>query len=75
MFVSNASPLGHGNQESIFTPARVRFFDNIKIKRITAGGVFNFAVDESGKIYYWGCGEYGVSGDGNTKNCSVPSTI
>lgn len=37
LFVSKASPLGHGNQENVFTPARVRYFDNIKIKRITAG--------------------------------------
>jgi alpha-tubulin suppressor-like RCC1 family protein len=24
-------------------------------------------------MYYWGCGEYGVSGDVKIKNCSVPT--
>jgi alpha-tubulin suppressor-like RCC1 family protein len=47
----------------------------MKIQRITAGNLFNFAIDEKGQVYYWGCGEYGAAGDASTKNCSVPETI
>lgn len=47
----------------------------MSVERITAGSLFNFAIDEKGRIYYWGCGEYGVAGDAGTKNCNVPETI
>jgi alpha-tubulin suppressor-like RCC1 family protein len=56
LFVSKASPLGHGSQDSIFKPHRVKFFENMKVERITAGSLFNFAIDDKGRIYYWGCG-------------------
>lgn len=74
-FVSRASPLGHGSQQSISKPRRVKFFENIPIERITAGSLFNFAIDDKGRVYYWGCGEYGVAGDAKTVNCNVPQTI
>lgn len=44
------------------------------VDRITAGSLFNFAIDDKGKIYYWGCGEYGVAGDGRTLNTNKPVT-
>ena len=47
----------------------------MNIERITAGSLFNFSIDDKGRIYYWGCGEYGVAGDVGTKNCNVPETI
>ena len=52
----------------------VKYFENIKVERITAGNKFNFAIDDAGKIYFWGCGEYGVFGDGGTTNCNAPTT-
>ena len=74
IFSSKASQLGHGNQDSLHKPKMVKYFENIKVERITAGNKFNFAIDDAGKIYFWGCGEYGVFGDGGTTNCNAPTT-
>jgi alpha-tubulin suppressor-like RCC1 family protein len=49
-----------------FVPKKVKFEDeNVKIKSISAGLYHCNALTESGDLYTWGRGLYGVLGNGS----------
>ena len=56
--------LGHGDQESRFTPCLIdpKYFNYEKIKQVCGGGIHSTAVSEDGNAYTWGCGSDGRLG-------------
>lgn len=67
MYTQEVGALGHGDKKHAFAPKKVEYFDknNIKVKKIIAGMYHTGALTESGDLYTWGRGLYGVLGNGS----------
>ena len=60
-----------------FTPGKVSLPDDTSIVQITAGDSHSAALDNKGKVYYWGTfrdgsGAIGLTHDGNIQKLPVP---
>ncbi|HMN01469.1 MAG TPA: hypothetical protein PKC17_01725 [Geobacter anodireducens] len=70
---NNASgQLGNGTTLSSHMPQKVQLPSSITIRKISAGGSHNLALDSTGKIWAWGNNAYGQLGNGTTTNQSTP---
>ena len=73
--------LGQNNTTNLTRPTKINkttYFNGNKIDAFWtagAGYAFCFALDVTGKLYTWGYNGYGVLGQGNTTNLSVPTQI
>jgi alpha-tubulin suppressor-like RCC1 family protein len=66
MYTQEIGALGHGDKELQFVPKKVKFGEeDVKIKTISAGLYHCNAMTESGDLYTWGRGLYGVLGNGS----------
>jgi alpha-tubulin suppressor-like RCC1 family protein len=67
MYTQEVGALGHNSLDPHFNPKKVEFFskNGIKIDKIAAGNYHCVAVTESGDMYNWGRGLYGVLGNGS----------
>jgi alpha-tubulin suppressor-like RCC1 family protein len=84
-FFAEAGALGHGDKMDTFIPKKVRFFEknNIVVKDIGCGirhsvalsGIYSLFIHflDSGEVYTWGRGEYGLLGNGTNKDCLIPT--
>ena len=66
--------MGHGDIQNHFRPKKVKFFEDngIKVKDIACGVRHCVVLTESGDIYTWGRGEYGLLGNGNNSGSLLP---
>lgn len=62
----NPGGLGHGDKTSQSRPALVEALadQGIKIKQVSCGAAHTIALDEEGKVYTWGRGDFGRLGNG-----------
>ena len=73
--------LGQNNTSELNRPTKINkttYFNGNKIDAFWTAGAgygFCFALDVTGKLYSWGYNGYGVLGQGNTTNLSVPTEI
>jgi len=65
--------LGHGDSKTLDRPKRIERLANIK--QISAGLRHSLALDDDGKVYSWGFGEYGRLGHGSSSSYSEPALI
>jgi alpha-tubulin suppressor-like RCC1 family protein len=74
MYSQEVGALGHGDKAHHFKPKRVKYFNEkgIKISQIGAGLYHNIALAESGELYTWGRGQYGVLGNGSNQYSLTP---
>lgn len=54
-------------------PKLVEFFKDVKVKHVGAGLYHSVAVTESGDLYTWGKGLYGVLGNGSNSYALSPT--
>lgn len=74
MYSQEIGALGHGDKEPVFVPKKVQFFkeNNIKVAQIASGIYHCMALTESGELYIWGRGQYGVLGNGSNAYSLLP---
>lgn len=70
MYTQEVGALGHGDKKHHFTPKRVEKL--AKVKSIAAGLYHTVALMESGELYSWGRGLYGVLGNGSNQYALEP---
>eukprot|EP01017_Pseudomicrothorax_dubius_P011907 TRINITY_DN1459_c0_g1_i3.p1 TRINITY_DN1459_c0_g1~~TRINITY_DN1459_c0_g1_i3.p1 ORF type:complete len:407 (-),score=115.97 TRINITY_DN1459_c0_g1_i3:137-1357(-) len=73
IFFASCGALGHGNQETAWTPKPVEALRKFPpIKHVTSGQNFCLAQNIENDLFHWGRGEWGVFGDGKSKSCEAP---
>jgi len=74
--MNNEGQLGHGTDAPFATvPVEVADLANKNIRMIAAGGNRTGAISDSGKLYIWGAGSKGESGDGATRSHRKPNLV
>lgn len=73
LFYTRSGALGHESTENISTPKRIRALKDTKIVDLTSGSLFAHAIDEEGKLYSWGNGEFGTLGLDSTSSVVKPA--
>ncbi len=66
--------LGHGTNDNKSVPTRVDFFAGNDVEDV-ACGLMNTAVIVTGKLFTFGCNEFGQLGTGDKKNRDVPFCV
>jgi len=66
---------GLGHNDNVYTPTRVKAFDNQIIRELFVSGNSCFCVTEQGGVYAWGCNRYGQLGFGHKDNLNTPTRI
>eukprot|EP01084_Bolivina_argentea_P084995 153648_1 len=58
-------------------PRKIVYFEkhNIQIVKVGCGHTFNIALDNNGKVYTWGFGRFGQSGNGHINDTHEPQMI
>lgn len=74
MITQEVGGLGHGDKKHHFIPKKVEFFEknNIKVSHITAGLYHTIAISDSGDLYTWGRGLFGVLGNASNSYSLTP---
>ena len=74
MYTQEVGALGHGDKKHHFSPKKVEYFDKhgIKVKSISAGLYHTVALAQTGELYSWGRGLYGVLGNGSNQYALEP---
>ena len=67
--------LGHGNQQSQYTPKLVDALHNEKIVAIAAGILHSVALTNAGRIYSFGEGSHGKLGHGDAQDQHTPKLV
>ena len=77
MYTQEVGALGHGDKKHTFTPKKVEFFEKNKIKvvKVEAGMYHCCALTDTGDVYTWGRGLYGVLGNGSNKYDLSPQLL
>ena len=67
MYTQEVGALGHGTLDPFFSPKKVQYFSDhkIKVSSIASGNYHCVAVTDDGYLYNWGRGLYGVLGNGS----------
>lgn len=74
MFSQTGGGLGHGDKEDRFVPTPVEMLrEKEATMTVAAGSYHTMALGESGTLYLWGKGEYGVLGNGHNTNIPIPN--
>ena len=56
--------LGHGDENSVFTPRKVEGLNGIWVIQVACGTDHTVAITPEGSIYTWGSNEHGKTGHG-----------
>lgn len=66
-----------GNTEDCSTPTLVEGLTGVHIVHVQCGSedAHTVALDDTGKVWSWGDGEYGKLGRGGADSCKVPKLI
>lgn len=77
MYTQEVGALGHGDKKHTFTPKKVEFFEknNIKVVKVVAGLYHCIALTNTGDLYTWGRGLYGVLGNASNKYELSPTIL
>ena len=77
MYTQEVGALGHGDKKHSFIPKKVEFFEKNKIKvvKVEAGMYHCCALTDTGDLYTWGRGLYGVLGNGSNRYDLSPEIL
>ncbi|KAH9069887.1 hypothetical protein Ae201684P_002262 [Aphanomyces euteiches] len=67
--------LGHGDEETVRHPERVRFFDDIPVVHVSCGREHTMVVAEDKRLFGFGWGEAGRLGTGESGKCLEPQVV
>eukprot|EP00747_Dinoflagellata_sp_TGD_P215221 gnl/TRDRNA2_/TRDRNA2_87937_c0_seq2.p1 gnl/TRDRNA2_/TRDRNA2_87937_c0~~gnl/TRDRNA2_/TRDRNA2_87937_c0_seq2.p1 ORF type:complete len:359 (-),score=23.74 gnl/TRDRNA2_/TRDRNA2_87937_c0_seq2:53-1129(-) len=67
--------LGHGTEQSLFSPTVIQSLKTVRICGIEAGADHSMALAEDGAVYSWGCGRLGRLGHGDQLRQLYPRTV
>lgn len=73
LFYRSYGALGLGKKTTSYVPVLVEEWHGGKIAQITSGNNFIAVLTESGDLYNWGVGKYGVFADDIEKNLKTPT--
>ncbi|XP_057857304.1 uncharacterized protein LOC131066540 isoform X2 [Cryptomeria japonica] len=67
--------LGHGCVENEFKPVQVKGLADQMIVQVICGGDHTMAINNEGKLFAWGRGQWGQTGLGTTEDMLVPTQV
>lgn len=73
----NKGQCGHGNNENVNKPEKVKFFEGQRVTMIAAGGYHSLALSgiDNQILYAWGSGIYGETGNGEFSDINFPKPV